>query len=403
MRKILFLGGSTHQITPIRYAAAKGDHTILCDYLPDNPGQYFADEYYCVSTTDQEAVLKVAIDCQIDGILAYASDPAAPTAAYVANQLGLPSNPYESVMILSRKDRFRRFLKDNGFNTPMARGYVSYENALSDLGLFKFPLMVKPNDSSGSKGVSRILSEKEFKEAFAHAMSMSGEKRVILEEYVQMAHDQMIGGDGFIVGGKLAFCGALNSHRDLKLSPFIPIGTSYPLFMDDDHSLRVRNEVQRLISLLGLTMGGINLELMFDERDDLHIIEVGARNGGNMIPELLEMATGVDMIGASVEMALGNHQIDMSGEIRNIFCSTYVLHTPESGILRDIGYSEALKGKVLREVLYREPGSRVERFDGANKAIGIIFLKYDNLEEMKYRMANMDEFVHIHVDALEES
>ena len=99
-KKLLLLGGSAQQVVAIKTAKRLGCETILCDFLPDNPGQYAADKFYLVSTTDKEAVLDVARKEQVDGVLAYASDPAAPTAAYVAEKLGLPGNPYKSVEIL---------------------------------------------------------------------------------------------------------------------------------------------------------------------------------------------------------------------------------------------------------------------------------------------------------------
>lgn len=89
MKRILLLGGSTQQIPAIEYARNQGYYTVLCDYLPDNPGQKYSDKFYRVSTTDKDAILKVAENENIDGIVAYASDPAAPTAAYVAEKLGL--------------------------------------------------------------------------------------------------------------------------------------------------------------------------------------------------------------------------------------------------------------------------------------------------------------------------
>ena len=114
VKKILMLGGAMQQIPAIKEAKEKGLYVITCDYLPDNPGHKYADEYYNVSTTDKDAVLELAKACNIDGIVAYASDPAAPTAAYVAEKLGLPGNPCESVEILTQKDLFRDFLQKNG-------------------------------------------------------------------------------------------------------------------------------------------------------------------------------------------------------------------------------------------------------------------------------------------------
>ena len=118
MKKILLLGGSAQQLVAIRAAKELGYYTIVCDYLPDNPGQYEADKFYNASTTDIEAVYKIARNEAVNGILAYASDPAALPAAITAERLGLPTNPTQSVEILGLKYPWRKFLHDNGFACP---------------------------------------------------------------------------------------------------------------------------------------------------------------------------------------------------------------------------------------------------------------------------------------------
>ena len=148
-KKILLLGGSYQQIVAIEAAKRLGYYTILCDYLNDNPGQKYADKFYLVSTTDKEAVLEVAKKEKIDGVIAYASDPAAPTAAYVAEKLGLEGNPLKVVEICCNKDRFRKFLQENQFYTPKTKTYTSIEDAFKDVKRFQFPIIIKPVDSSG--------------------------------------------------------------------------------------------------------------------------------------------------------------------------------------------------------------------------------------------------------------
>ena len=142
MKKILMLGGSLYQTYAIKEAKRLGYYVITCDYLPTNPGHKYADEYYNVSTIDKEAVLKLAMELKVDGVVAYASDPAAPTAAYVCEKLGLPTSPYQSVEILSNKDKFRDFLQKNGFNCPKAMGFTTYEEALAHIDGFQMPVMV---------------------------------------------------------------------------------------------------------------------------------------------------------------------------------------------------------------------------------------------------------------------
>ena len=221
MKKILLLG-SAQQIVAIETAKRLGYYTILCDFLEDNPGQYVADTFYLISTTDKEAVLEVAKNEKIDGILAYASDPAAPTAAYVAEKLGLPGSPFESVEILCNKDKFRKFLKENNVCTPDAEGYIDIEKAKEDLknNKFKFPVIVKPVDSSGSKGVSKIDAYEDINDKLDVAMSYSRGKKIIIEEFVEKFGYQ-IAGDGLSIDGKLVFYCFANDHFNSKCHMFL--------------------------------------------------------------------------------------------------------------------------------------------------------------------------------------
>lgn len=235
MKKILLLGGSAQQVIAIKTAKRLGYYTVLCDYLADNPGQYYADQFYLVSTTDKEMVLKIAQKEKIDGVLAYASDPAALTAAYVSEQMELPGNPYEAVKILSNKDLFRKFLAVNGFHTPKAKGYDSTEEAQKDLesGKFIFPVIAKPVDSSGSKGVGQISRIEEAEEELAYAMLFSKSHRIIVEEFVEK-YGYQIAGDGLSIDGRLAFRCFANDHFNPKCNnPFVPISASFPYNMPD--------------------------------------------------------------------------------------------------------------------------------------------------------------------------
>ena len=381
MKKILLLGGSTQQISAIEYANNQGYYTILCDYLPDNPGQDYAKKFYCVSTTDKEAILEVAKSENVDGVVAYASDPAAPTAAYVAEKLGLPTNPYKSVEILAFKDKFREFLRENNFNCPKAKGFLSLERAKQEINQFTFPVMVKPIDSSGSKGVSKVEKVEDFEEAYKIALDNSRGKNIIVEEFIEQDHPYMIAGDCFVVDGKVEFWGLLNSHRNDKVNPYVPVGTSYPIYISKNRLDLVKKETQRLFDSLDVEFGAFNIEIMIDKNDKLYFIEMGPRNGGNMIPDLLYMATGEDMIAATIESAIGNKYGFNKTIIENKFISTYVLHSDKDGLFEKVQYKNGIEDKILKEVIYKKNGDRVQYFDGSNKAIGILFFKFDTQEE----------------------
>lgn len=203
-KKILMLGGSDTQVSAIKKAREMGYYVIICDYLPNNPGQKFADESYSVSTTDEEAVLNLARTLKVDAVLTYASDPAALPAAYVSERLNLPGNPYHAVEILSRKDVFREFMCKNGFFTPESKAVTDYNSALDFIKKLKRAAIIKPVDSSGSKGVFKIMPGEDFEERFKNALSFSNAKIVIVEEFIKKKGYQ-IGGDGFLSNGELIF------------------------------------------------------------------------------------------------------------------------------------------------------------------------------------------------------
>ncbi|MBL4954471.1 ATP-grasp domain-containing protein [Neobacillus sp. YIM B02564] len=397
MKKVMFLGGAMMQLPAIKYAKKQGYYTILCDYLADNPGQYYANEYYCVSTTDKEAVLAIAIEKEIDGVFAYVSDPAAPTAAYVANQLNLPSNPYESVVILTKKDLFRKFLQDNGFNCPKADSFKTLKEAREKIKEFHFPIIVKPVDTSASRGISLVKSIEEIEQAFLNAISQSKEKKVIIEEYIEMSHDYQIGGDVFVLDGKLAFCGFLNCHRNKQLNPLIPIGKSYPVMIEDEKAELIRQELQRIIDLLDIKMGAMNIEAVFGKDHKPYFIEIGPRNGGNMISNLLELITGIDFVQASVECAIGNHSIRMDFEPKEEYYSSYTLHSAKQGILTDITFSKAIEENIISKYIYKDQGTAIDIFTAGNKALGFVFLKFDSLEEQLYKMDHMNQYITVNV------
>ncbi|MCD8074125.1 MAG: ATP-grasp domain-containing protein [Lachnospiraceae bacterium] len=389
MKKILLLGGSAQQVIAIETAKRLGLYTVLCDYLLDNPGQYEADRFYLVSTTDKEAVLLVAEKEKIDGIIAYASDPAAPTAAYVADKLGLPGNPYESVQTLCNKDKFRRFLKNNGFHAPFANGYSTLQEIEQDICYYHLPVIVKPVDSSGSKGATVLHSWNGLVQAVNFAFSFSRTHRLIMEEYIEKKHKYLIGGDIFVYERKVIQWGLMNCHRDSEVNPLVPVGKSYPLLLGLDDIEHVKTTLQRLVDKLGIVSGPMNVELIVDKNDNVWPIDIGPRSGGNMIPDLLGMIFDTDVVEMSVCAAMGM-PINVKENEATLYYATHNLHTSKNGVFEGIDYSKVLKKHIVKECVYKKLGDNVEYFDNASKAIGIAFLKFDNQREMDSMLENIN-------------
>ncbi len=394
MKKILLLGGSAQQVIAIETARRLGYYTVLCDYLTDNPGQYVADKFYLVSTTDKDAILKVAMVENVDGVLAYASDPAAPTAAYVAEKMGLPTNPYNSVEILCNKDKFRAFLAENGFNSPVACGYINSSEAVKDLGKYRLPVIIKPVDSSGSKGATVLYSWDDVDKAIDFALSFSRDKRFIIEEYVEKYHKYLIGGDVYICDGMITLWGLMNCHRDNAVNPLVPVGKSYPPDIKNKDLESIKCVLQGIVDKLDLKSGAMNVELIVDKNGQVWPIDIGPRSGGNMIPDLIGYIFGVDVVELSVLTAMGE-TIDMNELTAESFYATHNLHASKNGIFKHVLFSDEAERFIIRKSIYKRDGDVVEYFDNASKALGIVFFKFDSADSMNAVLENINEHINI--------
>ncbi|MBQ7370835.1 MAG: ATP-grasp domain-containing protein, partial [Blautia sp.] len=271
MKRILMLGGNHFQMTATLAARELGYYIIDVDYLPDNPAHRFADEYHNISTIEKEKVLEKARTLNIDGIVSYASDISAPTAAYVAEALDLPTNTYDSVMILTHKDRFRSFLKEHGFPVPRSESFTAeeYPEALSFFSELGENAIVKPVDSSGSKGVDRVTSTTGLRMAWEEALSYSISGRVILEEFIPKKGYQ-IDGDIFIVDGKIRFWGICDQHHDHSCAPFAPVAHSFPSTQAEEYQNKAKEQLQRLLELLHIRMGACNVEYIIGPDEEIY-------------------------------------------------------------------------------------------------------------------------------------
>lgn len=393
-KKLLLLGGSAQQVVAIESAKRLGYETVLCDYLPDNPGQYHADKFYRTSTTDKAAILAVAEREKIHGIVAYASDPAAPTAAYIAEKLGLAGNPWESVEVLCNKDRFRAFLRENGFHAPQAGGYADAEVALKDIERFRLPVIVKPVDSSGSKGATVLHGWDGIREAVQFAFSFSRSHRIIIEEFIEKKHPYLIGGDVFVLDGRIVMWGLLNCHRDERVNKLVPVGKSYPLELEPADVASVKETLQSMVDKLNIRCGAMNVELVVDAGGNVWPIDVGPRNGGNMIPDLLGLIFGIDVVELTVKAAMGEDISVRCGEGVPYY-ATHNLHSDRNGVFQDVLFSEDITPFVVRKNIYKKPGDPVEYFDNAAKALGIVFFRFDGREQMHNYLTDINSHISI--------
>ena len=397
MKKLLLLGGSHFLLPVIREAKALGCHVITCDYLPDNVAHRYSDEYHNVSITDMAAVLALARELKIDGIMSFACDPGVVTAAYVAEKLGIPSTgPYESVALLQDKGRFRAFLRDNGFTVPDSRSFDSPAAALATD--FRYPVIVKPVDSAGSKGVRRVDRAEELPAAIDNALAFTRCGRFIIEDFITQkgfASDT----ECFTVDGELRFVTWNNQYFDkLADNPYTPAGFTWPSTMEQRHQQALTAELQRLLRLLHMGSTVYNIEARVGTDDKAYLMEVSPRGGGNRLCEMVQFTTGVPLIRNAIKAALGMELEPMDGPHYSGHWSYLALHSYESGRFLGLDLDEAARASLVDEDLWVAPGDAVEAFSGANKTIGTLVFNWPTEEERDRRMADIPAWLKVLVE-----
>lgn len=397
MKKVLLLGGSRYILPVIEACHKLGYKAITCDYLPDNIAHKYSDEYFNISIIDKDAVLKLAQEQRVDGILSFACDPGVETMAYVCEQLGLPCvGSYQSVLTLQDKSLFRQFLTDNGFNVPKAKGYSDIDEAIADKDEFRWPVIVKPVDSAGSKGVTRVDDVSKLREAAEFAIKFSKTKRFIVEEFIQQkgcSSDT----DSFSVNGELVFSSFANQRFDKNASnPYTPSAYSWPSGMPSDIQAELRSELQRLIKLLGLKTSIYNIETRQGTDGKPYIMEMSPRGGGNRLSEMLRYASGTDLIINAVRAAVGDEIQGIGGDPAYDGCwAEVILHADNDGVFDKLWIEPSIESCVVERDLWVEAGDEIKGFTGANEAVGTLVLRFETADKLEEVMNNISEYVKI--------
>lgn len=399
MKKLLLLGGSRYLLPVIREAKALGCHTITCDYLPDNIAHRYSDEYHNVSIIDRDAVLALARELKIDGVMSFACDPGVVTAAYVADKLGLPNvGPYESVAILQDKGRFRSFLREHGFTVPLSFSCSAPSEALEKAETLPYPVIVKPVDSAGSKGVSRVDRPEDLEAAILSALDFSHCGRFIVEQFVEQegfASDT----ECFSVDGELRFATFNNQYFDKNAeNPYTPAGFTWPSTMPQDKQSELEGELSRLLRLLHMGTTVYNVESRLGKDGKAYLMEVSPRGGGNRLCEMVQHTTGVNLIRNAVKAAIGLPVEELEGPHYSGWWSYVALHSYRSGRFAGLELKEEVRPFLVEEDLWVQKGDAIEAFSGANKTIGTLVFNWPSKESRDAHMANINAWLNILVE-----
>ena len=396
-KKLMLLGGLRYLLPVIEEAHNLGAYVITADYLPDNIAHKYSDEYCNVSIINKDDVLAKAKELEIDGILSHAVDPGVVSAAYVAEQMGLPfQTSYKAACILQDKSLFRQFLKENGFNCPQAKGYSNAEDALKDVDYFNWPVIVKPVDSAGSKGVTKVTAPEDLLSAIEFALSCSISKNFIIEDFLDIVGYQS-SADIFTVDGKLVYSAFSDQLFDkAAANPYTPAIEIWPASMEQRYQDDLTEQLQKLFTLLGVKTGIYNVESRVCSNGKAYIMEVSPRGGGNRIAELQDMATNQSLIRAEICKALSLPLEEIINPVYDGVWGNYILHSSVEGILKSVDINPEFEQKYIKDKgLIVEEGDHIAPFTGANTSLGTLFMRAETREELDRELAKINNYVRI--------
>lgn len=403
--KILILGGGFQQLPAIRKAHELGLTVLLADYLLDAPGRREADQSFLISTRDRDKILELARKETVDGILAFASDPAEETAAYVAEKIGLPGGMCDAAGILGNKRKFREFLAMHRIPAPR---HFPMNYPESDL---PYPVVVKPLDSSGSKGVTilRSYDAGRLLRAYQTAVSCSLSGQAMAEEYISYGYRHLIGGDVIVRGGNAILYGLMDCIRE-EGKNLVPCGKIYPCGAGEEVKVRIARIMQTVIHKLSITDAEMNVEFIAGKDGEVYPIEIALRCGGNGIPQLLSDATGIDWILEEVQRTLRRANDTnansmeasrfagklVSADLHGIY-ATYNLHANQPGMYAGYELHPELSGHLYREEIFRRKGETVGTYENASGIIGIPYFHFASRAEAEKYLYDMSWYLQVHV------
>jgi biotin carboxylase len=384
-KTLLVLAASRYQLGTIATAKRLGYRVITTDNVPDNPGHALADRAYSVDTTDGASVLAIAREERVDGVIAPCTDVAVPTAALVARELGLSGPPLEAAQILTDKVRFRRYLAEIGI--PQPRWFRVTRETLPDPAIFdEGPWILKPDSSSGSKGIFIVRSEAEFLRRRGESLEFSAGRTAILEQFIDGAQGTC---EGMLQGGQVAF-GCVTDRQTVEPPHTTTSGHLVPSRLPAAIRGRLIAVLERLWGLLGVTEGPFDCDFVV-HGGEVYLLEMSPRLGGNSLPTLLRAAYDLDLVALAVRHACG----DSAGLPRlpePAPTAALILGTDRSGLLAfDPAELAALRGEswVLHLSLDVAAGTPVQPYINGRHRVGQALLRGADRDDLDVKVEQL--------------
>lgn len=385
MKTLLILGAGKEQIAAIKAAKAKSIHTVVLDHNPQAEGRALADEFYAVSTRDRDAILAFvgSYSGRIDGVMTIASDiPHMVSAA--AERLDVPHIPLSVAELCVHKLRMKQVLRQAGVNVPEFARITSEAELLSFIARVGFPVVIKPVDNSGARGVLRLTAGMDIGAAFAYARRFAYSGDVIAEKFIfglQLSTEGLFHEGVFHCTG---FADRNYARLDDRVAFMVEDGGDIPTILNASDKCKVEKEFEKAARVLGIDWGPAKGDMIFGEDGKPYVIEIAARlSGGNFCYDKVPWSTGVDIVDILVDMAVANPvAVERFVPSRNLATSQRYFF-PQAGTIKQINGLEAAQAiPHIRKVdIWTAPGQTVAAAENHPSRVGYVIACAPTREE----------------------
>ena len=377
MKKLLVIGAGFLQDFVIIKARSMGYETLAVDANPNAVGFKHADKYRVINIVDEKACLAYAKAENIDGVLTAATDYGVLTAAYIAQEMHLPGLRYDVAKLIKNKYRVRKCLYAHHVDDTEQAYEIDKDTDLDEIcKTIVFPVMVKPCDGSGSRGASRVDCKEQFADACKAAMDSSITHRAVVESFVV---GKEYGAESLVVNGEIHVLGIM---RKWMTEPpyYAELGHAIPADLPVKVEDRAKQCVKSAIQALGINFGSVNMDMLITSEGKIHIIDIGARMGGNMIgPCVIPYGTGIDYMGSMIRNAVGDA---VSLEPAGHGAVATRLLAFDKGIVKQLPDFTAMEQEYGVEIYHHmEAGQKVNEYHTNLDGCGYIVAKSEAVED----------------------
>lgn len=378
MKKVLIIGAGMLQAYVIQKAKEMGYYVLTIDMDSNAIGFQYADEYEVINIVNQEECLQYAKKKKIDGVLTAATDYGVLTTSYIARELKLNGLDYNVAKIIKNKYEVRKIMAQQKVDDTAQFFEVKTEKELNNIcNEINFPVIVKPVDGSGSKGVSKAKNKEELLDIYNIASKQSLSHKVLIETFII---GQEYGVESFVLNGNVNILGIMKKHMT-KPPYYAELGHSLPAGISSDLRKKIEKVVTNTINALNINFGSVNMDLLVTSDEKVYIVDIGCRMGGNLIgSHVIPYSTGIEYMENIIRACVGD-ELDFQPKLEKCISTRILALTP--GIVKELpDFNKYMEDKRIKYIFCKlKKGEKIETYRNNLDGCGYVVVEASTIEE----------------------